>query len=305
MKYMVIFRCEEMFPLRGEGVMMIKNQTIGMQNHVAQWEMGNIFNIISDAITIHDMDFNIIHANNAAVELLGLERNKILSQKCYRSYHGTDCSPKMCPSCRVLKTGISASSEVFEPHLKKHIEIRAFPRFDTENKLMGLVHIVRDISRRKRMEEKLKGTVKTLKTRTDDLQESVSAFKFLLKQRERDKRELEKHISANVKNLISPALRRLKKKTSLPKECSSLENLESHLKEMVSPFTHMLSTKYLDLTQRELEIATLIKDGFHDKDIAEILGITSYTAKAHRRNIRRKLGIYSTRTNLRTHLNSL
>ncbi|MHA2065504.1 MAG: LuxR C-terminal-related transcriptional regulator [Candidatus Thorarchaeota archaeon] len=52
-------------------------------------------------------------------------------------------------------------------------------------------------------------------------------------------------------------------------------------------------------------MATLIRDGYHDKDIAEVLGITSYTAKAHRRNIRRKLGIYSTRTNLRTHLKTL
>jgi PAS domain S-box-containing protein len=266
--------------------MMINNQIIGRQGHVAQWEMGNIFNVISDAITIHDKDFNIIHANDAAEELLALEQNKILSQKCYRSYHGTDCPPELCPSCRVLKTGCPASSEVFEPHLNKHIEIRAFPRFDKENKLVGLVHIVRDISKRRRMEENLKETV-------------------LLKQREQDKRELEKHISANVKNLISPALRRLKKKTSLLKDRSSLESLESHLKEMVSPFTHMLSTKYLDLTQRELEIAVLIKDGLHDKDIAEILGITSYTTKAHRRNIRRKLGIYSTRINLRTHLSSL
>jgi PAS domain S-box-containing protein len=268
---------------------MIRDQTIGTENHVAQREMGNIFNVISDAITIHDNDFNIIHANNAAVEILGLEQNKILSQKCYESYHGTECPPELCPSCKVLKTGIPASSEVFEPNLNKHIEIRAFPRFDKDNQLIGLVHIVRDISKRRKMEEHLKETVQSLKTKTDELQESVTAFKFLLKQREHDKRELEKHISSNVKNLISPALRRLKKKTSLSKDRSSLKSLESHL----------------DLTQRELEIATLIRDGYHDKDIAEVLGITSYTAKAHRRNIRRKLGIYSTRTNLRTHLKTL
>jgi DNA-binding NarL/FixJ family response regulator len=285
--------------------MMNTNQKIGKQNYVAQREMGNIFNIISDAITIHDRDFNIIHANNAAIEILGLKLNRILSQKCYRSYHGTDCPPELCPSCCVIKTGLPASTEVFEPNLNKHIEIRAFPRFDKENKLIGLVHIVRDISKRRKMEEDLKETVKSLKNRTDELQESVSAFKFLLKQRENDKRELEKHISANVKNLISPALRRLKKKTPLSEDRSLLKSLEFHLKEMVSPFTHMLSTKYLDLTQRELEIATLIKDGLHDKDIAEILGISSDTIKAHRRNIRRKLGIYSTRTNLRTHLKSL
>jgi PAS domain-containing protein len=64
---------------------MNTNQIIGTQNHVAQQEMGNIFNVNSDEITIHDKDFIIIHANNAAVEILGLELNKILGQKCVLS----------------------------------------------------------------------------------------------------------------------------------------------------------------------------------------------------------------------------
>jgi PAS domain S-box-containing protein len=62
--------------------MMNTNQIIGTQNYVEQREMGNIFNVISDAITIHDNDFNIIHANNAAEKMLGLNLKKVLSQKC-------------------------------------------------------------------------------------------------------------------------------------------------------------------------------------------------------------------------------
>jgi hypothetical protein len=36
--------------------------------------------------------------------------------------------------------------EIFEPHLHKYIQIRAFPQFDDNNELEGLIHFVRDIT---------------------------------------------------------------------------------------------------------------------------------------------------------------
>ncbi|MCL7487209.1 MAG: PAS domain S-box protein [Desulfobulbaceae bacterium] len=116
------------------------------------WE--EIFNTISDAITIHDKDFNIIQANNAAVEILGRSMEDILRQKCFQSYHGTNGPPMACPSCATLKTGVATISEVYEPHLRKHIEVKALPRFDNERNLSGLVHVVTDITARKKAEEK-------------------------------------------------------------------------------------------------------------------------------------------------------
>ncbi len=57
------------------------------------WE--GIFNTITDVITIHDKDFNIIYANNEAKKILArpdLEMTKAI--KCYNYYHGTICPPK-------------------------------------------------------------------------------------------------------------------------------------------------------------------------------------------------------------------
>jgi len=116
------------------------------------WE--DTFDGITDMVTIHDKDFNIIRANRAAREILKLpdsEVNKVL--KCFKYYHGTECPPQGCPSCECLKTGKTASFELFEPHLNKHIEIRAMPRFDERGDIIGIVHIVRDITDRKRAEE--------------------------------------------------------------------------------------------------------------------------------------------------------
>ncbi len=126
------------------------------------WE--GIFNTITDVITIHDKDFNIIYANNEAKKILALpnlEMSKAI--KCYNYYHGTICPPKGCPSCDCVITGIPAVFELFEPHLNKHIEIRAIPRYDDKKQIIGVIHILRDISERKRSEEELKGSREKLR----------------------------------------------------------------------------------------------------------------------------------------------
>ncbi|RJR15530.1 MAG: GGDEF domain-containing protein [Nitrospiraceae bacterium] len=122
----------------------------------SQQEWEDTFNVITDMITVHDRDFNIIRANRAAEKILDLPFIKDTNLKCFKFYHGTDTPPQGCPSCNCLTSGKPAVFEVFEPHLQRHIEIRALPRFDTNNQIEGLIHVVRDITERKDMEDKLK-----------------------------------------------------------------------------------------------------------------------------------------------------
>ncbi len=128
-----------------------------------EWE--ETFDIINDAITIHDKDFNIIRANRAAEEILGLSAEVIFKQKCYRSYHGTGIRPAGCPSCQTAETGIDSTAEIFEPHLDKYLEIKALPRLDEEKNLIGIVHVVRDITDKKEAEgrhEKLQAELRQM-----------------------------------------------------------------------------------------------------------------------------------------------
>jgi diguanylate cyclase (GGDEF)-like protein len=111
---------------------------------------------MTDAITIHDKDFNIIKSNKSAEKLLDLPFLKTNSTKCYKYYHGSNMPMEECPSCYCAKTGESATFELYEPHLKKQIEIRAMPRFDSNGNINGTIHLVRDITERKDMEERLK-----------------------------------------------------------------------------------------------------------------------------------------------------
>ncbi|MDH3852119.1 MAG: PAS domain S-box protein, partial [Deltaproteobacteria bacterium] len=129
-----------------------------MESYILQskldWE--DTFDTITDMITIHDKDFNIIRANKTAREMLRLPSVGVTKAiKCYEYYHGTDCPPENCLSCACLETGTSDSFEIFEPHLNKYLEIRAMPRLDRDNQVVGLIHVIRDISERKKVEDAL------------------------------------------------------------------------------------------------------------------------------------------------------
>jgi diguanylate cyclase (GGDEF)-like protein len=112
----------------------------------AKKELEEIFDTVHDAITIHDKDFNIIRANKAAEKLLELP---------FHEYHGADSPPENCQSCHILKTGVPMTTVFFEPKLNKYLEVRAIPRFDKDNQIAGVVHVVRDITKQKQMEEEL------------------------------------------------------------------------------------------------------------------------------------------------------
>jgi signal transduction histidine kinase/FixJ family two-component response regulator len=115
------------------------------------WE--NTFNTITDMITIHDKDYSIVFANKSAREALQMSSLIPGKSRCCKLYHGTDAPPQGCPSCASLLTGKPINFETFEPHLNKHLEFRAIPRLNSKNELIGVIHIVRDITVRKKAEE--------------------------------------------------------------------------------------------------------------------------------------------------------
>ncbi|MEJ2169231.1 MAG: PAS domain S-box protein [Desulfobacterales bacterium] len=121
-----------------------------------EWE--DTFNTITDMITIHDRNYRIIRANKAAEKILNLPFLEDTEAKCYQYYHGKDSPPEDCPSCQCYRTEKPASFEMYEPHLERFLEIRAMPMFNSDRQLIGLIHVIRDITDRKRVEEALQRT---------------------------------------------------------------------------------------------------------------------------------------------------
>ena len=110
---------------------------------------------------------------------------------------------------------------------------------------------------------------------------------------------------ANVKELLLPYLEELNKGRLDAKSKMQVSILETNLKNIISPFTHRLSSKYSGFTPREIQVANLIRQGKGTKEISESMGVSRSAINLYRNNIRKKLGISKDKSNLVTFLSSL
>ena len=127
----------------------------------------------------------------------------------------------------------------------------------------------------------------------------------MLQQRERDKRDLEENVLASVKRLIMPQIEKLKSGSARGKN-KYARIIESNLKDMISPFANKLSSKYVNLTVKEVQVALSDQRGFHNKKDCRIAkcidrGRLNFTEKTS--GI--KLDLKNKKTNLKSYLLTL
>jgi diguanylate cyclase (GGDEF)-like protein/PAS domain S-box-containing protein len=119
-----------------------------------EWE--ETFDAMDDAITVQDRAFTILRANKAAEAIVGLPAGKLSGRKCYEVFHGTDAPPPDCPCYALHETGKASHVEKFEPNLDRYFEMKVLPFFDQNADVTRIVHILKDITDRKQMEESLR-----------------------------------------------------------------------------------------------------------------------------------------------------
>jgi PAS domain S-box-containing protein len=121
------------------------------------------FNSITDLVSVHDKDFNIIKANKAVYERFGIRKDDLGRKKCYHIFHGTDKHWPDCPLVKARESLKPAVSEVDDPYMGGVFMISSFPRFNEAGEFMGVIHIAKDITEKKKL-------VQELEARNVDLQ---------------------------------------------------------------------------------------------------------------------------------------
>ena len=118
------------------------------------WE--DTFNTINDAIIIHDLDCSVIQAN-AAAKRLDAPFLASLAARCARllEHHRKTMVKGNSPGTgdAAWPDTIGANEEHYDPRLEKYFHVKILPRYDKASNPCGMVQIVRDISRRRQVEE--------------------------------------------------------------------------------------------------------------------------------------------------------
>lgn len=174
--------------------------------------------------------------------------------------------------------------------------------YDSKGNIAGALQSIRDITDRKRAEEAVKKREEEIEMKSRNLEELNTALRVLLKRRIDDKSEFEERVLANIKQLVLPYIEKMKMSRMDEKDMSYVTILESNLKNIVSSFSQRLSSKYLNLTPKEIQVANLIRDGKTTKEIAKLLNASPGTIDFHRNNIRQKLNMRNKKANLRDYL---
>ncbi|MEJ2254553.1 MAG: PAS domain S-box protein [Nitrospirota bacterium] len=150
------------FYLGGQAFVIAFNRDITerkrMENMLLQskrdWE--ETFDTITDMVTIQDANCNIVRANRTARTLLSLPPLEGREVKCYEYFPHVEPCCESCPAREKVRDGGSVIEEIYHPAIKKLLELEGIPRFDAGGALVGIIHIARDITVRKRTEEALR-----------------------------------------------------------------------------------------------------------------------------------------------------
>ncbi len=145
-------------------------------------------------------------------------------------------------------------------------------------------------------------SLQTLKRKSVELEESNIALRAILANYEHDKAEIKGKISQFISDILLPAAEHLSNPdNSLNRAQYSI--LKTGLLELISS-PDIAIQAFPQLSPREIEVSSMIKDGYSSKEIAATLNIALKTVHKHRQIIRRKLGIGKQKINIRAFLSN-
>ena len=264
-------------------------------------------------IYLKDADFNYISINRKYEELAHVKLEGVIGKSDFHIFPQPVAALFRSQDEEVIKKGTPLEFEETIPlpdGIHTYITSK-FPLYENSGNLSAVGGFCTDITGRKKAEEELNKhrdlleemvmqRTKELGQKSLRLEESNIALKVLLRQREDDKVNIEDNVLQNIEKLVLPYLEKIKGRMIDFEEFAFIEAIELNLKEITAPFNSNHSKDLSKLTPAEIQIVDLVKKNKTTKEIARLLKLSPKTIASHRQNIRKKLDLTNTKTNLRT-----
>ena len=139
-----------------------KDKLLQEQVQHSKTELQDTFDAIQDWISLVDLQGTILRANKGAEKILGLPMQQIIDRKCCELMHGSEYPIEGCPMRRMLDTHRREELEYYDAQNQRWLKFEANPIYN-DGDLIGAVHIVSDITRRKQAESDLQRSEHLLK----------------------------------------------------------------------------------------------------------------------------------------------
>jgi PAS domain S-box-containing protein len=129
-----------------------KQSKEALQEAEQQWRM--TFEAINDSICLISPDGKFLKCNQATERLLGKPVSELNGRFCYEVVHGLSQPIADCPIVRMKKTK-RRESKILQLG-KRWLEVTVDPLLDNERCVVAAVHVIQDITERKKSEEEIK-----------------------------------------------------------------------------------------------------------------------------------------------------
>jgi PAS domain S-box-containing protein len=131
-----------------------RNAEDALKRAKEDWE--RTFDSVPVLIAILDAGHKIVRVNRAMAEKLKMPPDRCVGLTCYTCVHGTDAPPESCPHVLTMRDGRGHSAEFYENRLGGDFHVSTTPLRDELGKIIGSVHIARDITQSKKAQERLR-----------------------------------------------------------------------------------------------------------------------------------------------------
>ncbi len=115
------------------------------------WE--RTFDAVTDLVFIQDTNGRILRTNRALSDRLKKTPEELSGMRCYELMHDSHTPPANCPRSLMLSSGSSHVSEITESCLCGSFLVNISPIRDTAGTMVGSVHVARDITETKRLQD--------------------------------------------------------------------------------------------------------------------------------------------------------
>jgi PAS domain S-box-containing protein len=124
--------------------------------HQAKIDWERTFHSVPDLIAILNNQHRIVRVNRAMADQLGMNPEQCIGLKCYEYVHGTNSPPDFCPHVKTLQDQKEHVAEVHEDRLGGDFVVSTTPLTDEKGQMIGSVHVARNITERKKVEQALR-----------------------------------------------------------------------------------------------------------------------------------------------------